>query len=342
MKVVYTSFIDGEIPMAIMIEEPRQARVKLEDYVPFSTPKTVFIDICDRCNLACSFCPCNHSDVALDKRHKVMSLPTFEKIVNDLSGFPERVRVVTLHAYGEPLMNPNLINMINVLHKQTVCVEIRFTTNGTLLTNQLVDNLADSHLNLFRLSLNGLNAEQYKENCMRSIDFDKMISNVKRLKLNRKHNLKIAIKTTSAVVTNKKEEQAFSELANDIGDYWYVENIDDIWAGFDSGEIQQYTNVADKWHEGRKTSVCDYPFTHMMVFSNGDIGICPLDWAHKTVINHINDTTLREVWESNQLREAQIRFLEHEHPFEPCKECKYKSIDIIDDAAAEKMLSRIR
>lgn len=88
---------------------PHNKRTPLGDVVPLPQPYVLYIDPCGACNLTCTFCPCNTVKENQAERHKMMSFELFQKIVEDLKGFPEKVKVVCLFCYGEPLINPRIL-----------------------------------------------------------------------------------------------------------------------------------------------------------------------------------------------------------------------------------------
>ncbi|MDA0036155.1 radical SAM protein [Brachyspira hyodysenteriae] len=70
---------------------------------------------------------------------------------------------------GEPLLNKNIYNMIpkaNEIANDTVLV-----TNGSLLTKENSDKLIESNIKTIRISLQGINEEDYYKTCGYKIDF---------------------------------------------------------------------------------------------------------------------------------------------------------------------------
>ena len=117
--------------------ETRNKRTPLELVVPLSTPFIIFIDPCGACNFRCNFCPCNNSEYKKKERHKMMPLPVFKQIVDDIGNFNQKVKVIYLYGFGEPLLNRHLIKMAKYLKNSQVCHEIRIVTNGSMLTPEI-------------------------------------------------------------------------------------------------------------------------------------------------------------------------------------------------------------
>ena len=103
--------------------EYSNARTKLEEAVPLEAPFVLFLDPCGACNFACKFCPCNNSDFMIKERHEKMSMELFLKILDDLEEFPERIKVINLYGYGEPLLHPNYVEMVKLIKQRGLCRE---------------------------------------------------------------------------------------------------------------------------------------------------------------------------------------------------------------------------
>ena len=73
-------------------------RTPLQDVIPLQTPFVLFVDPASACNFLCSFCPTGHRDM-IDETGRfqgVMKLDVFEKIIDDLSSFPDPIKVLRL------------------------------------------------------------------------------------------------------------------------------------------------------------------------------------------------------------------------------------------------------
>lgn len=93
------------------------------------------------CNLNCSFCIRKN----LHLPDIFMTFDSFRQIITQYS-----FRYLTLHGWGEPLMNPELQDMIRFASKRKISVN--FTTNGTLITPH-ISSLLDSGLDAIAFSL---------------------------------------------------------------------------------------------------------------------------------------------------------------------------------------------
>jgi len=119
--------------------------------------KKAYIEITNRCNLRCAFCP------GTKRGARTMSAQEFSLVLDKLTG---AVEYIYLHVMGEPLSHPQLRELLEIAKekKMHVCI----TTNGTLLKKQSETLLAAEALYKVSVSLhsfegNGLESAQYLE-----------------------------------------------------------------------------------------------------------------------------------------------------------------------------------
>jgi ABC-type nitrate/sulfonate/bicarbonate transport system permease component/MoaA/NifB/PqqE/SkfB family radical SAM enzyme len=136
-------------------------RLKRPDFVPF-LPSTIHLETTTKCNLSCLICPRTYmstqpSSQEVDRWNKNMSLDEFKVVLNQF----DRLRLVRLHGLGEPLMNPNLVDMVSVANDKGI--EVDFTTNAVLLTSALSKELIKAGLSHLTVSLDGATFEGYEK-----------------------------------------------------------------------------------------------------------------------------------------------------------------------------------
>ena len=104
--------------------------------------KKAYIEITNRCNLHCSFCP------GTKRAPRTMTPAEFDLVLERLTG---QVEYVYLHVMGEPLSHPQLAELLALAaaRERKVCI----TTNGTLLARQTETLLAAPTLHKVSVSL---------------------------------------------------------------------------------------------------------------------------------------------------------------------------------------------
>jgi MoaA/NifB/PqqE/SkfB family radical SAM enzyme len=117
-----------------------------------ASPRVVFIEVTNHCNLLCETCP--RTFVAYETP-KTLGWDEFMRIVEQ---FPDMQRAV-LHGIGEPLINSDLPRMI--AHLKARGVTVLFNSNATLLSADWARRLIDSGLDELRVSIDGADPATY-------------------------------------------------------------------------------------------------------------------------------------------------------------------------------------
>ena len=327
--------------MAELKGEVHNCRHRLAEVVPLDTPYVMFIDPSSVCNFRCRFCPSNNMTAEQGMQRGFMSEETFGKVLAGMAEFPQKVKVVELYCIGEPLLNKRTPSMIHELKYvgggQTE--KVRLTTNGSCLTHELSFALVEAGLDYMKVSIEALDAVGYKNICGADIDFEHLVEEIGYLYSISRGRTEIAIKIVDAALHSEADKQRFLEIFAPISDFTFIERLRNIWseydgvpvdAGLDVSEIDYYTRTNSK-HE-----ICAYPLTHMLIHSNGDIGVCCVDWKHGTVYGNVHSMTLREAWNSESLRRFRLAHLEGRRKDIPfCCHCSQVSNDDVDADAAE-------
>lgn len=104
--------------------------------------KKIYIEITNSCNLNCPFC-------AKSKRKKeFISVENFKKVLESIRGYTDYIYI---HILGEPLLHPNINELINLASKN---YQVNITTNGYLI-KLIKDNKNIRQLNISLHSYKG-------------------------------------------------------------------------------------------------------------------------------------------------------------------------------------------
>lgn len=105
-----------------------------------------------KCNLNCKMCP--RADFI--KNPKDMKLIDFKKIFDTVK--PQKISMAGL---GEPLMNPDLMEIVSYAKKQGASINI--SSNLTLLTSETAVGIVQSGLDLLKVSIDAATKEIYQK-----------------------------------------------------------------------------------------------------------------------------------------------------------------------------------
>lgn len=135
------------------------------------------IEVTNRCNLSCPYC-IRRVD-RLEERD--MTPSEFDHILKELSTiYSPMLGTLALSGLGEPLMNPNLIDMVNnpLLKKFPT---VLFSTNTTLLTRGMIKSLIDAGtLTNINVSLQSAR-KKVMETLQRGAKFENVVQNIRNL-----------------------------------------------------------------------------------------------------------------------------------------------------------------
>ena len=125
----------------------------------------IYIEIINRCNLSCSFCPTS------DRPARMMSVDEFAKIAAQVTPFTD---YICLHVKGEPLMHPWLGDILAIAHQNGL--KVNLTTNAVLLPEKhqlLLGETAPRQisLSLHSFDANTLHTRDFRSYLENAIDF---------------------------------------------------------------------------------------------------------------------------------------------------------------------------
>lgn len=139
----------------------------------------VLIETRTDCNNSCPFCPHHFND----KKFGEMSWICYTHIIDDLVSMGYNGRVA-LMVSNEPLLEPRLFKMIEYAKRKSPRLFLDITTNGRLLTLEIVDHL-------FAIGLDNLNVNDYRGD--RDIHPDRVSGNLKDIEGSYSNNPKLTI-----------------------------------------------------------------------------------------------------------------------------------------------------
>jgi len=126
-----------------------------------------------RCNLRCVMCALTqfyHGDKTKD-----MTLEEFKRVISQL---PKSVELVTIQGTGEPLLNKEIVPMIEFACRQGF--RTNFNTNLLLLTDEMANRLVAAGLSEVVVSIETAHPERYAD-IRRNGDIERFLANLDKL-----------------------------------------------------------------------------------------------------------------------------------------------------------------
>ncbi len=292
-----------------------QDREELRRELPLRTPWIIYIDLCDTCNFRCKFCPTGNRELmkkTSGRGHGPMGFSVFREKIDSLRDFDDPIRVIRLYKEGEPLLNPRLADMVAYAKASPMVKRVDTTTNGALLKPELARALLDAGLDRINISVEGVNADQYREFSGAELDYGRFVENTAWF-YDHRGTCELNVKINGDSLTPEQEELFFRTFG-DICDGISVERTIDYWPKFLDMGVEYDGSVTLLGGKSREVQVCPYVFYEMCVNSDGTFSLCRFDWSHAMILDrHVGPPpTLRKIWDSVVLWNAQQSFLRKE------------------------------
>jgi radical SAM protein with 4Fe4S-binding SPASM domain len=309
-------------------------RTPLQDLIPLDTPYSVLLSPIDFCNIKCVFCPF-HGKVKSDKRPPAtMTFDLFKTIADQLAEFPSKLKTLVFCGRGEPTLHKKLPDMIAYAKEKGVAEQIRLTTNGFALSPELNRKLIDSGLDYIRISVPAINEQTCFEITGVKFNLSEYVDNIRNLFENKRKDMTVYCKITDVALAKESADKFYS-MFDLLCDYMFIENIvpqiprkltsDEMRdIGMSSNEIR---NVYKQDNVG--SPVCERLFYHLTVNSSGNVFPCDLNENAANLLGSVRDTTLRQIWNGNRLKNIRLASLQGSIPH--CAGCSVSLYDFSNE-----------
>jgi len=315
-------------------------RVMLADSIPIKTPFTLNVFPTNTCNFKCSYCAQSLGLQQLKEDYNIssgnMTISLINKIIEQAEVFPDKFKLVSFMGHGEPLANPNLIEMVKIIKQSDIAGRVDMITNGSLLTKNRSKQLISTGIDVIRISLQGISSKSYKRVSGIDIDFGEFLENLSYLYEIREQT-QIFVKTMD-VSLEKGEQEKFYNIFSMISDRMFIDRVKPVY------DLVEYDETAsdlsmDRYGEMHdKRDVCPQPFYMLSVWPDGTVSPC--DALYKaSPLGNIETDNLSRMWQSDTLRDFRIEQLRcARHTNRSCRRCcapddVIHKEDILDDSA---------
>jgi MoaA/NifB/PqqE/SkfB family radical SAM enzyme len=296
----------------------------------------LFIEITNACNFKCTWCP----DDIMQRRRGFMKKRKVFRLLDEIAlkrGFMGPLHPVKLHQMGEPMLHPDLVEIVAYAEAHGVPIELN--TNCGLISQARVDGLYRAGLTNLILSYQTPDAETFKTRKAPRLVFDEYRDKVRlaverKLALGARTRLEIDIMNTKHVdgyAIVSEDGQAIDFLADWIGfsqelerryglaprahdweairqarfldqdengsRYTLLDGVHLIWK-----RCHTWGNVigGHELHEAADT-YCPAPYDQFVVHWNGDVAACCTDYEGRTKLANVFSSSIEEVWRGDLL-----------------------------------------
>lgn len=302
-------------------------RQQLQEIIPLSAPFVMYVDPTNICNFRCKFCPTGDDELLskVCRKKSMMSLELFIKVINDISRFNQRLKLLSLYKDGEPLLNPVFPEMVRIARKADIADRIWTKTNGSLLNPELNREIIDAGLNHICISVESTSCDGYRDIAGVSIDYEKFKDNIADL-YHHRDNCEIYIKIVDVNLTEENKTKFYKDF-EPISTHISIEKL----MGWSNSGLHDFTlGTLPDTYDGLPfipKEVCAYPFYVMAVNADGTVSVCGNDWSQQTVVGEVNTKSLQEIWNSEQLFKLRLMMLDGKRACnKACGDCFYLQI----------------
>lgn len=247
------------------------------------------------CNLNCRYC----EEV---KKHGTMLRPAFidwELFARIIDEAPTTIETVTFGGIGEPLLHPEIIEMITYASKsgRRVCM----FTNGTLLKGELLARLAESPLDTLNVSIepDAESARYY-----RGIDYSEIAANMRAFAAAKRSGMTL----NAALVMNEQHDEKIGRFREE-------------WKGvIDNIKVSPQVGIRCVEAESAPYICSELWRGNMDIKTDGKVSVCCVDIFDDLVIGNVNTTPLEALIDSKALHDLLQRMIDGDMPVR-CRGC---------------------
>ncbi len=295
-------------------------RQNLMEVMPLAKPFTLLIEPTGLCNFRCVQCfQSIRQENYFTRTRMHMPLERFRRIIDQVKAWPgEKLKVLKLSLYGEPLLNPDFAEMLKIASEADIADRIETTSNVSLLTPEVAAAMIKYQLDYLRVSIYAADPERHREITGSPILPEKIHENLRILR-----DMKLQAGSNRPFVSPKmlesydEENERFLAMYRDVGDELYLDKPHNWIQVEESTFMEKYYREKSgsaeddfRRHSTPKTA-CPMAFTTMAIRANGDVSPCCIDFIGGTNIGNMDDMNLRSLWESKEWYEFQKLQLEN-------------------------------
>lgn len=290
-------------------------------------PSIIIIDVTNSCNLRCPVCPVT---IAMNRKRGLLKMDVFRRIIDDFIDEPKKPAIY-FNFSGEPTLNPALPEFVHYAHRHGHHTFL--STNATKLTDEMSERLISAGLGKVYLCMDGYSKEAQEAYRVRS-DFDEVKDNIERfLKTRDRLGVDNPLCVLQTLLTSYSEHQV-----DDIKTWAREAGFDQV--RFKTFSLGSYTSDEEKRQGSRflptreeflrnptptERALCSTPTFQSVVFWNGDLGLCCIDYDQMIQLPNIKDVGFIKAYRSDTAARARKNgFLKQ---FDICKGCSYSNAE---------------
>lgn len=263
-------------------------------------PKSVKIQLASICNLQCNYC----YNKFIERTNKFIDFEAFKKIIIQLKQF--NVKQIGLLFLGQSTLYPKLIDCINFT-KQIGIEYVFLTTNGLLIKDKLLKQIAHSKLDSLKFSINHFSESQfYNQTNINGLNI--ILQNLKNIsEYIKQNNLALNLYASSALYDIENIDNSITEFIN-LNIKPYVKEHYFFKLNNRGGLIKNQYFQQSYCNESKVP--CPRIFNNSYITTDLKVMSCCCGFTSKYEIGDLNKKSFQEIWNDQKiinLRKAHLK-----------------------------------
>jgi MoaA/NifB/PqqE/SkfB family radical SAM enzyme len=286
----FTTTISKSVPIKIVREAVNSE--KYDEYrqlwddasklkITTEFPLQIDFELNYSCNFTCPMCTWNAESTENKGKATWFDFEVYTEVIDD--AVSKGLKSVRLNYINEPLIRKDITKFISYARKAGI-LDIYFSTNGSLLSDEMSRELINSGLLRLQISLDAHTKETY-EKIRTGGNFNDVIKKVLRfLEIRNEMNVKLPTLRVNFVKTetNKDELDDFVNFWEDKADSIGIQDLVGIMDGYGkkSDEELQKMSLSNDFK-------CAQPFQHLTLRYDGNVLPCCAFYGAETPIGQL-------------------------------------------------------
>jgi len=252
-------------------------------------PSRILLEITSKCNMGCMMCPRN----SLTRPEVHMPKDVVLRCIDEIDHFG--VDGLWLYNLGESLLHPDFKEIFDYCQTKKRLGSMWLSTNGQVLTDDVMEMLVNSNLTFLNYSLNAMSPQTYQL-VSPTGSYKRLTSNLEKLLAKKKEYKKMG-STPWVRIQMIDQPQVFSEIDSFLSEYSRKSEIMSInlLEAF-SQNVPQNISYA-KQRERKEMKYCNrIQRGDCFIFSNGEVGFCDTDFNGVNSLGNVFSSTIHEIW----------------------------------------------
>jgi radical SAM protein with 4Fe4S-binding SPASM domain len=281
-------------------------------------PPHLDIEATSRCNFNCSFC--DKQPLLQKNQLGDIKMTLFKKIIDEGALFG--LKSVQLSYRGEPLLHPDLAEMVHYAKKKGVH-GVYFCTNGMLLTPLMAQKLISAGLDCITISVQGSDSAAFEETRL-GAKYSVILRNIKNLmETKMKYSLKSPYVKVQAVVLPDYDLEEYRK-------FWEPHCDEVINVPFRDC-LNRRKGIRTVW-------ICEQPWQRLTIEWDGTILPCNNDDIREFSPGNARTMTIYEAWHHDKLKILrQLHLQGNSHEAVDCDGCTYRTLGFLETSVPLKI-----